>query len=136
VANVMYTVAKLQMEGAGFNWLDGLWYAQFCNSGYVPNFLADTDISVLSGFTVGSPINLASQTTSALSVMSAMSYDVSGLSTGQTITSIVVYHDDGLGTSFLGFYYDTGPGLPFTTTGSDVEVAWNGTVGIGPLASL
>jgi hypothetical protein len=136
VANAMYTVAKIKMETSAFTWADGLWYAQFCNAGYAPNLLADTDITALTGFTIGPPFNLLSQVVSPISVMSAASYDMSGLTVGQTITSVVVYHDDGLGETYLGFFFDTGPGLPFTTTGSDVEVAWNSVVGVGPLCTL
>jgi hypothetical protein len=135
MANGMYYIAKQNMENGTFNWLDGEWSAQLCNGSYIPNLATDSSDAAWSGDALGSPAAIAGNAISSAGVLSANSITVTGISSGQTVNSVVVYHYNG-SVSWPAFYFDTGTGLPLTTTGAAVTIDWNGTVSSGNLMTL
>lgn len=131
----MYDIYKYNLIGAVGGWQTGDWYAALVNSGYTPNFATDVAYSAISSHVVGSPVALASLAIDATGFASANSVNFGAISSGSTIKSIVVYYNNGV-TTFLGLYYDTGTGLPITTSGAAIEVDWNAVVGVGELYTL
>ena len=107
-----------------FDWSDGMWWAQLVLEGYVPNGAVDTDLAALDGYTIGSPVALSGQVVSSAGVLSANSPTFAGIESGNTVQAVVIYHLDG-DVSWLCFYMDTGPGLPITSTGLDIQLDFN-----------
>lgn len=69
-------------------------------------------------------------------IAGADSITFSGVTAGQTLQAIVLYKDHGGGVTELLAYIDTGAGLPFTTTGTDITVDWNSSPAHGTVFTV
>lgn len=90
--------------------------------------LADLGSNVLAGVTDQA---LGTLTITDPGVYSGPSITFSGVTAGQTVKAIILYLDEGGGTTKLIGYFDTGVGFPYVTTGSDITIDWNATAGSG-----
>lgn len=94
------------------------------SAAYTPTQATDEFVSDLSGIQARSG-NLGSKTATA-GVFDAADVTVSAVA-GVAVTQLVIYQDSGVdGTSRLLARVDTGTGLPFTPSGSDVPIIWDG----------
>lgn len=135
MANGAYNIIKKAMEQANFDWGASSWKAVLVGTGYTPNFSTDTVIGDLGANVIGSAVTLAGNAVSSAAIVSANSATFTGVSSGLTVKAVVVYFDNGSLTR-LAFYYDTGSGFPYTTTGSNITVDWNNTPTAGNLMQL
>jgi hypothetical protein len=95
---------------------------------------ADISGSFLTGMTpeVMSTNTLTAGVTPMLAGSDSVTF--TGVNTGQTVKAIIVYNNVGAGR--LIAYYDTGVGLPLSTTGANITIDWNATAVAGTLISV
>jgi hypothetical protein len=135
LANTVYNATKNAWGLGNFVWTGSTWYAALISNSYTPNFSTDTWTGSVVADQIGGSVALASCAVSSAGALSANSVTFTGISASLTVKSIVVYYYNG--TSYLlAFYYDTGTGLPLTTTGANVTVDWNGTTPSGNLLTF
>jgi hypothetical protein len=135
MANGMYNAGKLAMESGYFNWTAVDWYVALVNASYTANLATDTVESIFAADVVGSAQLMSGNSLSSSPILVSNTLTFTGISSSLTVKSIVVYYNDGTH-DFLAFYYDTGTGLPLTTTGANVTIDWNGTTPAGNLMTL
>jgi hypothetical protein len=135
MANGMYNAAKLAMENGTFNWTASGWQVALVNASYTPNLVTDTTEGAFAGDVVGAAQAMSGNSLGSSPILTSNTLTFTGISSGLTVKSIVVYFNNGT-LDFLAFYYDTGTGLPLTTTGANVTIDWNGTTPAGNLMTL
>jgi hypothetical protein len=135
MANQPYNATKYAWATGSFNWLGSTWYAALISSAYTPNFSTDTWTGTVQPDQIGGSVAIASPAVSSAGVVSGNSVTFTSISASLTVKAVVVYFYNGT-TYLLGLYFDTGTGLPLTTTGSNVTVDWNGTTPSGNLMTF
>lgn len=132
MANAFYNAALQDIPNGATPWSTGSIKATLVGSGYTysatHSTLADLGGNQLSGCT---PQALTGNAVSTAGVATANSITFSGVTASQALEAIVLYIDLGGGSTRLIAYFDTGAGLPLTTTGADITVDWNATPGNG-----
>jgi hypothetical protein len=136
MANAMYNIGKFNLESALVDWTGSVWYAALVSSSYSVNLATDTTKAAFNSDILGTPALLSGLSISSSGQISANDPVFSGISSGTICSYIVVYYDNGSGTTFPFLYYDTGAGIPLTSTGAPITISWNGVVGSGPLMTL
>lgn len=128
MANSQYFLGTESFGEGQFDWLtDTLALAMF-TSAYTPNYTTDQFYStpVASSGIVGTKISLTS-VTAALGTLSAANTVFPSVTSGSTVTQCVLFKDTGTTTtSRLIANINTASGLPLTTDGNNVTVAWAG----------
>lgn len=128
MANQLYPYGKQALLEAAINWGSDTIKVALVKSTYTPNFSTDRYLSDLGSNRVGTDQTLAGKT-SALGVADANDPSWLAVTTGNTVTYLVIYKDTGVaGTSPLIACLDTAtgsPGLPLTTNGGDVALTFD-----------
>lgn len=134
MANAMFSGGLDQILDAGVNWSSAANVkVALLNAGYTFS-AGDTDFSSCSASQEGTSQTLGTKSNSA-GAATGGNVTFSGIASGHTVSSIVVYIDNGGSKPLLAFF-DTGTGLPLTTTGADITIHWNGGSPTGLLFSI
>jgi hypothetical protein len=136
MANHVYNnlLNKLPAGTAGWG---PTWTATLVNAGYT--FAAtDSTTAALAGDGLTGAVDqtLAGQVVNANGICVANSVVFTGVAAAQTLHSIVIYITDSGPILHLMLYYDTGTGLPLTTSGGTITVDWNSTAVAGTLFTV
>lgn len=118
----LYATGRNAFATAGVNWTSDPIYVAFVGAGYVANMSTDQWYSSVQSYVIGSPIQLTSTAASA-GVCSAANVTSGNLSTGSTITQIVIFKNTGTpGTSQLIAREDV---TSTPTNGGTVSITWD-----------
>jgi hypothetical protein len=137
MANTAYAYAKSLMATAAFNWTGSSFYLVLCSSSYVPNFATDSTYAAFSPYILagGAAAVLSGLAVSSGGVLSANSVTCTGYTTGNVATWIVCYYNPS-SPQYPVFACNVGTGLPYTTTGANITIDWNGASPSGPIFTL
>lgn len=125
MANSLYTHAKQSLLEGGIAWLTDTIKAALVKVAYTPDVANDQFFSTISANVVGTPVALASKTTTG-GVADAADVTFTAVPGVNTINYIVIYKDTGTAaTSPLIALIDTATNLPVTSNGGDLEVLWS-----------
>lgn len=119
--------------GAAFS-TDASLKVALMNAGYTAAN-TDTGFASIVANQVGASVALPTKSDAA-GVATGGTVTFSGIASGLTVKTIVIYHETGAGAGKLICAFDTGTGLPLTTTGADIKVEWNATDPTGTIGSL
>lgn len=127
MSNLVYTKAKTSLLEGGFDLLTDTLKVALVSSSYTVDGVNDQYWSTASSALIASPVALTGVTVVA-GVFKANSVTFPSVASGSTVAALVLYKDTGTpSTSPLLIYVDVCSGLPFATTGSDINVVWNGS---------
>jgi hypothetical protein len=134
--NSVYQYAKSLMLQGLFDWAGSTFYGCLTTASYVPNFVTDSTYAAFSANILSTVTGvLTGLAVSSAGVASANSLTLSGISASQTATWIVVFYNPGT-PGFPVCAFNTGTGLPYTTTGAAITIDWNNVSPSGPLFTL
>lgn len=126
--NQFYDAARHDAWEGTMPWLTGVWKATLVNAGYTfdPAHTSQADIAayVLAGVT---DQTLTGQSLGPQGQGNANSLSFTGVAAAQTAKAVIVYRDNGGGSTRLAIYYDGVAGFPLTTSSAPVAVDWNNT---------
>lgn len=124
MANGFYALGLQAILSAGINFTSDTIKAALVTSAYTPNPLTDQYYSTISADVLGSPVQLTSIGFSGFNLTAANTTQ-SSVSSGHTITYVVLYKDTGSSsTSPLLMIFDTMSGLPYSTNGGNFTIFW------------
>ncbi len=125
MANGLYDKGRQAfLEGTIAAGTDTLKVALVTN-GYTPDTSSHQYYTSISASVVGTPQTLTSVTTTN-GVLDATDVTFSAVNAGSTVNYYVIYKDTGdTATSPLLVIFDTATGLPLTTNGGDISIAWD-----------
>jgi len=126
MANGIYGKGREKFLNADIDWaVDTIKVALVDTASYTVSIDVDEFYSTVSAAVVGTPVTLASKT-STLGVADAADVSFTGLVGAPTIEALVIYKDTGVaGTSPLIAYIDTATGLPVAAAATQVDVTWD-----------
>jgi len=135
MSNAFYDSARHDFATGAMPWVSGTWKAALLNNSATYNN-ANTQFSDVSANQIGSSNTLTGNAVSAPGVCSSDSTTFTSISSSLTVKAIVIYIDLGGGVTRLMAWFDTGTGLPLTTTGTNITVDWNATVSHGTVFTV
>ena len=128
MANGLYALGFQAIFSGSIDFLTATIKAALVTNSYTPNLLTDQYYSTISADVIGSPVALSSVAFSGFNLTAANTTQ-SSVSSGHTITYIVIYMDTGSSsTSPLLAIFDTMYGLPYSTNGGNFTIFWPGGV--------
>ncbi len=127
MANALYDKGRQAFLEGGIAYLTDTIKVALVKDSYSPNIATHQFYSDLTpGSNVaGTPQTFASKTSTS-GVANAAGVTFTAVTTGSTINYLAIYKDTGVaGTSPLIALIDTATGLPASTNGGDISVAWD-----------
>jgi hypothetical protein len=126
MANALYDLGREGFLAGDIDWDGDNIKCVLVDSGYVfdgtNNDLLDIGTNYLTGGFSG---NFTSKTVNS-GVADAADVTISSVPASQTADAIIIYQDTGTtSTSRLIAYIDTATGLPITTNGNNIDIAWS-----------
>jgi hypothetical protein len=127
MAASLYDTGRNAFATGGINWTADTIKVALLGASYTPNMATDQFYSTISANVIGTPVALANKTASA-GVCDADDVTTGTLTTGSTITQLVIYKDTGTaGTSQLIAREDT---VSTPTNGGTITISWDNTAGL------
>lgn len=124
MANALYDKGREKFLTGALNASTATLKAALVKSTYVANLATDEFYSTISANVIGTPQTLVSKTTTG-GVLDAADVTFTAVPTG-TVNYIAIYSDTGTAaTSPLIALLDTAAGLPVSTNGGDITIAWD-----------
>lgn len=125
MANSLYPSYKALLLNAGLNLSSLTIKAALVDTGVVAYSSAHDNYDDISAGVIGTPVTLASKTTTG-GVFDAANSSFTGLSSAPTIEALVLYYDSGTpATSTLIAWIDSATGLPVSAGATQVDVTWD-----------
>jgi hypothetical protein len=122
MASALYDLGREAFLAGSISWSSDTIKVALVGTGYSANMLTDQFYSTVSGSAIGTPMTLTSKTT-ALGVADAADVTSGTISTGSTITQLVIYKDTGTNsTSPLISRMDV---TSTPTNGGTITVSWD-----------
>ena len=119
----LYGLGRNAFLNAGINWSSDTIMCVFVGSGYVANMTTDQYYSAVAASIIGAPMQLLTPT-AVLGTAGAANITSGNLTSGSTITQIVIYKSTGTNaTSPLIAREDVSPTIP--TNGGTVTITWD-----------
>jgi uncharacterized membrane protein len=125
MANGLYALARAASLQGGLNMSAGTVKCAMVTASYVANLSTDQFWSSAVAAVVGTPQALTTKTFTA-GTFDADDVTYTAVTSGSTVTALVIYVDTGTTTtSPLIAYIDTATGLPVLTNGGNIVVTWD-----------
>jgi hypothetical protein len=122
MAASLYDTGRNAFATGSINWVSDTIKVALVNASYVANMTTDQFYTAISANVIGTPVALANKTASA-GVCDADDVTTGTLTTGSTITQLVIYKDTGVaGTSQLIAREDT---VSTPTNGGTITIQWD-----------
>lgn len=126
MANTLYNKGRKKFLDADIDWLVDTIKVALVDTGVYTFSQTHEFYSDVSAGVIGTPVALANKT-STDGIADADDATFTAVPGTTSIEAIVIYKDTGVaGTSPLIAYIDTATGLPFTTSGGDETISWDG----------
>jgi hypothetical protein len=127
MSSALYDTGRNAFLLAAINWTTDTIKVALVGAGYAANMATDQFFSLVTANVIGVPVQLTSPTAAA-GVANAANVTTAAISTGSTVTQIVLYKDTGTSTTSQLIAREDVTSTP--TNGGTFTITWDTTAGL------